>query len=92
MTQTMQEVISQHRLNIEGLLDKAYARWEVKEEIKTRCYEAILHKNIAYIDKDLADYCPDDGYKLVGYRSREANEAYLKSLGIWQYVESQIKD
>ena len=87
--------INQAQKNYEKILDemlsKSYARWEVKEEIKTRFYEAIVYQDMAYLDKDMWDFCPDGGDPNLTHTTREQNETRLKNLGIWQYAESLIK-
>lgn len=74
---------------LQRLLVCTFGYYEVEEEVKQRCIEAIKEKDMGYLKKDLYVYCSGDGTTFEMKAGMVC--LILYRYGIWQYVKSKIE-
>lgn len=67
-----------------------FGYFEVEEEVKKRCIEAICEKDMDCLKRDLCVYCSGDGNVF----EMDAGKVclILYRYGIWQYVKRKISE
>lgn len=76
-------------IQLQRMLICTFGYYEVEDEIKQRCVEAIKKKDISYLTKDLCVYCSGDG--TIFEMKAGMVCLILYRYGIWQYVKSKIE-